>query len=147
MIAEVEVKTVTSLPVQAIPTATDLILLVIAGIAKKAALGDVRLALDIATNIEKGLMSAGDKSNLTAVLASVAKVLSPPGVTIASSATIIIPPETYFVTITGTTTITAITGLVNNRPTYFYYPAGAGLVLLGESVKAGDPPYAVVGTA
>lgn len=147
MNAEVEIKTIPSLSAQDTPTATDLILLVVNGIAKRADLGDVRKALALATDTEKGLMSATDKSGLTAAIDNIAKLLTPTSVTIASAATITVPPNTLFVTITGTTTITTINGLANNRATWFYYPTGAGITIRGEDVKAGDPPLEIVGTA
>ena len=147
MNAEVEIKTLPSLDPRDTPDATDLLLLVVAGIAMRANLGDVRKALAVATDLEKGLMSAADKIALTTAVENISKILSPVSVTIASSATITLPPNTLFVTLTGTTAITTITGLSNNRPTWFFYPSGAGLTLLGESMKAGDPPLSVIGTA
>jgi len=147
MIAEVEIKTVTSLDPRDTPEASDLILLIVNGLAKRANLEDVRKALAVVTDLEKGLMSASDKVALTNAIANIAKLFGPTSITLASAASIAIPANTLFVTITGTTNITEVTGLANNRHTWFYYPTGAGLTILGEPVKALDPPLSLIGTA
>lgn len=151
MTANVEFTPITSLPSTA-PTATDILLLIVAGIAKQAQLGDVREALAVATAVEKGLMSAADKVNLNDVVTKLAAILSPVAVTIASASTINVPANTTFVILTGTTTITGITGLTTNRPCWFYYPSGAGVTLQLTGVNtttlvAGDAPIEIIQTA
>lgn len=147
MNAEVEIKTLSSLDPRGTPVATDLIMVMAAGLAKKLDLGDVRIALAVATATEKGLMSATDKSILGRLNTEVGNLYTPQNITLASATSLALPPDTLFVTVTGTTEITSIANLASNRPTYINYPTGAGIVILGETVKAGDPPLAVIDTA
>lgn len=147
MTAEVNIKPVTALVSVATPEAANLILLIVNGVARKANLGDVRTALAVATSLEKGLMSATDKVTLDTTNAEVIKLLNPEAVTIPSASTITVPAGKTVITLTGATSVNVINGLTNNRPVFFYYPAGAGLTLKGESMKAGDPPLQVIQTA
>lgn len=138
---------ITSLAEQSPVTATDVLLLMVEGIAKKATVGGVREALPVATSVAKGLMSASDKQSLEDLIYEMSQLLTPPAVTIASGSTITVPTGAKFVTLTGTTSVTAVNGLVNNRSVLFYYPVGAGLTFLGHPIKEGDAPLEVVQTA
>ena len=147
MTAEVTIKPITSLAAQETPEASNLILLIVNGVAKRANLEDVRMALAVATGVEKGLMSATDKQVLDVTTSEVVKLLNPEAMTIPSADTITVTGGRTMVILTGTTPINTINGLTNNRIVYFYYPAGAGLTLKGVAMKAGDPPLEVVQTA
>lgn len=147
MTAEVTIKPISALAAQAIPEAANLILLIVNGVAKKASLGDIRTALAVATSVEKGLMSATDKATLDTTSSEVSRLLNPEAVTIPSASTITVPAGKTMITLTGATSVNIINGLTNNRPVFFYYPAGAGLAIKGESMKAGDPPLQVIQTA
>ncbi|MEI6870661.1 MAG: hypothetical protein WCL08_00125 [Verrucomicrobiota bacterium] len=138
---------ISSLPVQATPTGTDLTVLLVNGVAKQAALANLRMALDVATEIEKGLMSATDKGILDLIAPQVAAILAPTTYTIASAATISVPTNATFVVLTGTVAITNIIGLTTGHPCDFYYPTGIGLTFLGNPVQAGDAPLTVIQTA
>lgn len=145
--ALVQIQPVTGLPSDTTPSATDILLLIVAGVAQQAQLGNILPALAIATESTKGLLSAADKVSLDTLVAQVASILAPQPVTIATSGTINIPFGTSFVILTGTTTVTSITGMTNNYPVFFYYPSGGGLTFLGQPVQAGDPPLQVLSTA
>lgn len=142
----VQTQPISSLPVGT-PAGADLFLLLQSGIAKQSTIANLRLAIDIATEVDKGLMSAADKAILDTVATEVAAMLAPAQYTIASGATIIVPTGATFIILTGVTTITTVNGLTIGHPCYFYYPTGAGLVFLGNPVVAGDPPLIVVPTA
>ena len=147
MTAEVTIKPINALSVQDNPEAINQILLIVNGVAKRASLGDIRLALAVATAVEKGLMSATDKAVLDITSTEVVKLLNPDAMTIPSADTITVTGGRTMVILTGTTPINIINGLTNNRPVYFYYPAGAGLTVKGASMKAGDPPLQIIQTA
>jgi cytochrome c biogenesis protein CcdA len=57
---------------------------------------------------------------------------------VASATSIAIPAGAYTITLTGTTTITEVTGLVPRKEYIFSYPSGAGLIFMGEAMQAGD---------
>lgn len=135
-----------SLPVQNPPLPIDLILLVSGGVAYQAALGNILSALAVATTLSKGLMSATDKLTLDQLTQDVVHLIAPLAVTIASAASITVPAEKYFVIITGTTTITSITLPVKGVTFSFYYPAGAGVTIIGNPVQAGDAPLQIQDT-
>jgi hypothetical protein len=147
MTAEVTIKPITALAAQLTPEAANLILLIVNGVARRAALGDIRTAIAVATSLEKGLMSATDKESLDVVVTEIAKLLNPSSITIPSADTITVTGGRTMIVLTGTTPINNILGLTNNRPVYFYYPTGAGLTIKGESMKAGDSPLQLIQTA
>ena len=153
MNAEVNIKPINQLPVRNTPAEDDIVILIVDGVAYKAQLADALAVLPVATTLEKGLMSAADKIALNAATAAittlnnqVSGILNPTHATIASANTITVPAGVSFVTLTGTTTITAINGMTNYKPVWFAYPSGAGLTILGKSLRAGDPPYQVIQT-
>ena len=145
--ALVNIIPVTSLPVDAAPNGAEAILLYQGGVAKQAVLATIVDGLPVATEAAKGLLAAVDKATLDGLVTEVTNILNPPSVTVASTSTINVPAGYFFVILTGTTTITNITGLVTNALYEFYYPAGAGLTFMGNPVQAGDAPLVVMGTA
>ena len=141
----VQTQPISSLP-SATPDGVDIFLLLKGGIAKQATIADIRLALALATETDKGLLSASDKTILDLNASELAAILAPTTYTIASAATISVASGATFVILTGTTTVTGITGLTTGYPVQFYYPTGAGLTFLGNTVQAGDPPLIVLQT-
>lgn len=135
-----------SLPPQATPLSTDLLLLVSGGLAVQATLGSILSALAVATSSSKGLMSATDKLVFDQTVQDVVNLIAPSAVTIASAASITVPAGKYFIIITGTTEITNITLPVKGVPFMFYYPAGAGITILGSPVQALDAPLQIIDT-
>lgn len=146
MNATVQIQPITNLPVDANPSATDVLLLIVAGVAQQANLGNILPALAIATETTKGLLSAADKLALDQVVAQMVTILAPTPINILSAPTISIPYGTNTVILSGTTPVTNITGLTNNFPVRFYYPTGAGLTFMGYPVVAGDAPLEVIQT-
>lgn len=129
---------VNSLPVATTASNTDITILVQSGIFKQSTLTVLANGLPEASTLSKGLMSASDKSNLGLVIEQISNLVAPVSTPIASAATIVIPSGRYVITLSGTTTITAVTGLVPRVRYVFSYPTGAGLTFLGEQMLAGD---------
>ena len=120
------------------PSPTDLLYIVSGGADKKVQLANLTPGLPVASQVQKGLQSAADKTALDNVVADVATLKSPLTATVASAASIAIPSNTYRVVLTGTTTVTVLVGLENYRTYTFFYPAGAGLTFMGLNMQAGD---------
>jgi hypothetical protein len=131
-------KPVGSLPLATTSSGTDILILVVGGVYHKINLADLIQGLPAATTSTRGVMTATDKANLTGLLTQVSQVVAPISTPIVSEDTITIPAGSYHITLTGTTTINNIVGLVPRQTYAFSYPSGAGLTLRGEQMKAGD---------
>jgi hypothetical protein len=119
---------------------TDVVVIVKGGIFYRTTVDALRQGLATATASSKGLLSASDKLALDTAVSQVASILTPPSTPIASAATIAIPAGRYDITLSGTTEVTAVTGMVPRVLYKMYYPTGAGLTFLGNDVRAGDAP-------
>jgi len=134
-------KTITALTEASTPAAGDFTIITVDGVARKATLANLILALSIASTSSKGLMSAADKIALDSLVASYSTMMQPQVVVLPSASTITFPaisgPHTVVV-LSGTTEVTAINGLVENREYFISYPTGSGLTVLGVTMAAGD---------
>lgn len=131
-------KPISSLPLATTADGTDVVVLVIGGVYHRIALADFIDGLPTVTTSARGIMSAADKTNLSSLLTQVSQVVAPVSTPIASAASIAIPAGSYHITLSGTTTITEVTGMVPRLVYTISYPAGAGLTFMGELMKAGD---------
>lgn len=138
---------ITSLPADTTPAAGDFMVMISGGLAYKVDVPNLRKAIDIVTVLAKGLMSATDKVALDDASTKLSSIFNPVAASIPSAASIAIPALATFVVITGTTTVTTVTGVTNYRPVFLYYPVGAGIIILGNVVQAGDPPLRLTQTA
>lgn len=138
---------ITGLDEDTVPALGDSMVIISGGIAYRVDPANLRKALDVVTVSDKGLMSSSDKNSLNDLVEKMLAIYNPVPVTVASAASVNIITGTTFVIITGTTAITTITGLTTGRPVYFYYPTGAGIVIMGNPVKAGDAPLRITQTA
>ncbi len=129
---------VNSLPAATGATTSDVAVLVQSGIYKKATLSVLVTGLPEASTIAKGLMSATDKQTLNLTIEQISNLVAPVSTPIASAGTIAIPSGRYIITLSGTTEITSVTGLVPRVRYVFSYPTGTGLTFLGEPMLAGD---------
>jgi hypothetical protein len=129
---------VNSLPVATTATTSDIAVLVQSGIYKKATLTVLATGLPEASTVAKGLMSAIDKQTLALTVEQISNLVAPVSTPIASAATIAVPSGRYVITLSGTTEITSVTGLVPRVRYVFSYPTGTGLTFLGEPMLAGD---------
>jgi hypothetical protein len=129
---------VNSLPAAITATASDIAVLVQSGTYKKATLSVLLTGLPEATTLAKGLMSSIDKQTLNLTVEQVSNLVAPTSTPIASAATITIPSGKYVITLSGTTNITSVSGLVPRVRYVFNYPTGTGLTFLGELMLAGD---------
>lgn len=130
-------------PINSLPTATDpigsdILPLVVSGLYRKVTVANLSKGLPLADNLNKGLMSTVDKTNLDSVIVQVSNLVAPVSTPIASASTITIPSGRYVITLSGTTNINTLVGIVPRIRYVFYYPTGTGLTFLGEPMKAGD---------
>lgn len=133
----------TTQPVNSLPAATtanvsDIAILVQNGTYKKITLELLKDGLPEASTVSNGLMSAIDKQTLNLTVEQISNLIAPVSTPIASSATITIPSGKYVITLSGTTNITVVNGLVPRVRYVFNYPTGTGLTFLGEQMLAGD---------
>lgn len=133
----------TTQPVNSLPEATtanaaDITILVQGGVYKKATLTAFTTGLPEANTLNKGLMSSVDKQSLNLAIEQISNLVAPPSAPIISAATITVPSGRYVITLSGTTNITSVNGLVPRVKYVFSYPTGAGLTFLGEQMLAGD---------
>lgn len=134
-------QSISSLPIRTEPVSTDVMLVQVAGLLQQMELLNLPKALPVATLSEKGLMSAADKAAIQQILSDLAAMTSYQIITVASAATVSLPNPSGFITVvtfTGTTEITTINNLQNNRLYLFRYPTGVGLTILGKVYAAGD---------
>jgi hypothetical protein len=129
---------VNSLPAATIANSTDIAVLVQNGTYKKSTLTVLVTGLPEANTGDKGLMSAIDKQTLNLTVEQISNLVAPVSTPIVSAATIAIPSGRYVITLSGTTTINSVTGLVPRVRYVFSYPTGTGLTFLGEPMLAGD---------
>ena len=129
---------INSLPETENPSATDILLAVVSGVYRKLQIANLVKALPLASSSAKGLMSSSDKDGLTSVIGQVTNLVAPATAAVASASSIAVPSGRYLITLSGTTNIGTVTGLVPRVKYTFYYPTGAGLNFLGEEMKAGD---------
>jgi hypothetical protein len=129
---------INSLPTATAATASDILPLVVSGLYRKVTVENLAKGIPVATTSEKGLMSDIDKTNLESVIVQVSNLVAPVSTPIASASTITIPSGRYVITLSGTTNINALTGIVPRIKYVFYYPTGTGLTFLGEPMRAGD---------
>jgi hypothetical protein len=129
---------VNSLPAATVATTSDIAVLVQSGTYKKATLSVLVTGLPEASTVAKGLMSSIDKQSLNLSIEQISNLVAPVSTPIASAATIAIPGGRYVITLSGTTEITSVTGLVPRVRYVFSYPTGTGLTFLGEPMLAGD---------
>jgi hypothetical protein len=131
-------KPIGALPTAASVTGTDLVSIAIGGVFYRTTVNGLLQGMTTATAGGKGLLSAADKIIIDALNTQVAALSAPPSTPIVASTTITIPQNRYHITLSGTTTITTVQGMVARKVYTFSYPAGAGLVFLGEAMQAGD---------
>lgn len=131
-------KPVGTLPTPTNVAGTDVVILVIGGVFHRTTVQGLIQGMATATSGGKGLLSAQDKVIIDALNTQVSALSAPPSTPIASATTITIPPNRYHITLSGTTTINTVQGLVARKLYTFSYPSGAGLTFLGEVMKAGD---------
>jgi hypothetical protein len=129
---------INSLPTATAATASDILPLVVSGLYRKVTVENLAKGIPVATTSVKGLMSDADKTNLESVIVQVSNLVAPVSTPIASASTITIPTGRYVITLSGTTTVNALVGIVPRIKYVFYYPTGTGLTFLGEPMKAGD---------
>lgn len=129
---------INSLPTATAATASDVLPLVVSGLYKKVTVENLAKGIPVATTSVKGLMSDADKTNLESVIVQVSNLVAPVSTPITSASTITIPSGRYVITLSGTTTVNALVGIVPRIKYVFYYPTGTGLTFLGEPMKAGD---------
>lgn len=123
---------------EATPNGVDLVSFSVGGIFKKTTVDNLKSGMSVATSETKGLMSAADKVTLTNLNTQVSAIVAPPSAPVVSAETIAIPSGRTHITLTGTTTIQAITGMTPRVRYTFSYPSGAGITFLGEPLSAGD---------
>lgn len=131
-------QSVNSLPAATAASASDISILVQGGAYKKASLSVLTTGLPEATTTAKGVMSSIDKQTLLLLVDQLSNLVAPTSTPIASASTITIPSGRYVITLSGTTPITSVSGLVPRVRYVFSYPTGAGLTFLGEQMLAGD---------
>jgi|688.fasta_scaffold1282607_2 hypothetical protein len=129
---------INSLPTATAATSSDVLPLVVSGLYKKVTVENLAKGIPVATTSVKGLMSDADKTNLESVIVQVSNLVAPVSTPIASASTITIPSGRYVITLSGTTTVNTLVGIVPRIKYVFYYPTGTGLTFLGEPMKAGD---------
>jgi hypothetical protein len=129
---------INSLPTATAATASDILPLVVSGLYRKVTVENLAKGIPVATTSVKGLMSDADKTNLESVIVQVSNLVAPVSTPITSASTITIPSGRYVITLSGTTTVNALVGIVPRIKYVFYYPTGTGLTFLGEPMKAGD---------
>jgi hypothetical protein len=129
---------INSLPESTNPSATDILVAVVSGAYRRLQMANLVKALPLATTSVKGLMGSSDKDALNSLIGNMTDLVAPANQAIASASTITIPSGKYLITLSGTTTINTVVGLVPRVRYMFYYPTGAGLNFLGEEMKAGD---------
>lgn len=129
---------INSLPLASAANASDVLPLVVSGLYRRVTVQNLTNGIPVATTGLKGLMSSSDKTNLESVIGQVSNLVAPVSTPIASASTITIPTGRYVITLSGTTNINALVGIVPRIKYVFYYPTGTGLTFLGEPMKAGD---------
>lgn len=129
---------INSLPVTTAAAAADILPLVVSGLYRRVTVENLAKGIPVATTSVKGLMSDIDKTNLESVIVQVSNLVAPVSTPIASASTITIPSGRYVITLSGTTNINALIGIVPRVKYVFYYPTGTGLTFLGEPMRAGD---------
>lgn len=129
---------INSLPSATAANASDILAIIVSGLYKKITVENLAKGIPVATTSVKGLMSDIDKTNLESVIVQVSNLVAPVSTPIASASTITIPSGRYVITLSGTTNINALTGIVPRIKYVFYYPTGTGLTFLGEPMRAGD---------
>ena len=129
---------INSLPTATAATATDVLPLVVSGLYRKVTVENLAKGIPVVDTVSKGLMSSADKTNLESVIVQVSNLVAPVSTPIASASTITIPTGRYVITLSGTTNINTLVGIVPRIKYVFYYPTGTGLTFLGEPLKAGD---------
>jgi len=129
---------INSLPTATAATSSDILPLVVSGLYRKVTVENLAKGIPVATTSVKGLMSDADKTNLESVIVQVSNLVAPVSTPITSASTITIPSGRYVITLSGTTTVNALVGIVPRIKYVFYYPTGTGLTFLGEPMKAGD---------
>lgn len=131
-------KPIGSLPEATTSTGTDVLAIVVGGVYYRIVLAKLADGLASATTSVRGLMSAASMTLLQSVSDALSKLTNPVSTPIAAAASIAIPAGSYTITLTGTTEITAVTGMVARKTYIFSYPSGAGLIFMGEAMVAGD---------
>ena len=136
--------TISSLEEVTSPLATDVIPIVNDGETKKVQLRNIKDALDVASTLSKGLMSAADKASLQQALLDIDSLLDSPSVaTVASASVISVPDGKTAIILTGNTNVATVLNTVNYRVYVFYYPSGSGISFLGTAMTAGSVLVAV----
>lgn len=129
---------VNSLPAATTATVSDIAVLVQSGTYKKATIAVLTTGIPEATTTAKGAMSASDKQTLNLTVEQISNLVAPTSTPIVATANITIPSGKYIITLSGTTNITSVSGLVPRVRYVFSYPTGTGLTFLGEQMLAGD---------
>jgi hypothetical protein len=129
---------VNSLPAAIDASPSDIAVLVQNGTYKKATITVLTTGIPEATTITKGAMSSLDKQTLNLLVEQISNLVAPTSTPIASAGTITVPNGRYVITLSGTTNITSVSGLVPRVRYVFSYPTGTGLTFLGEQMLAGD---------
>lgn len=130
--------TLSGLTPESAPAAEDLLYLVkVTGGDRQVQVQNLRTGLPVATEVEKGLQSAADKVLLGQLAAAVAELESPTVQTLESAATLVVPPGVFNIVLTGTTEVTATSGMTDYRLYNIFYPTGAGVTFMGEALAAG----------
>jgi hypothetical protein len=133
----------TTQPVNSLPAAisaipSDIAILVQNGTYKKSTIAIFTTGIPEASTVEKGAMSAVDKQTLNLLVEQLSNLIAPISTPIASAGTITVPNGRFVITLSGTTNITLVSGLVPRVRYVFSYPTGTGLTFLGEQMLAGD---------
>jgi hypothetical protein len=131
-------KSVSTLPVPPFVAGGDTVVIVKGGLFHRTTVDGLKQGMDVAAPSGKGLMSAADKLALDSIGAQLGNLLNQPSTPIASAATITIPPGRYHITLTGTTNVVNVIGLVPRALYTIDYPSGAGLEFRNEPMLAGD---------
>lgn len=127
-----------SLPSAPSVTGADIVVIVKGGLFYRTTVDGLRAGMATATSEGKGLLSAADKVILDSLNTTVASLVAPTSTPIASAASIAIPAGRYHITLSGTTEVTSVTGAVPRVLYTVSYPSGAGVIFMGEPMKAGD---------
>jgi hypothetical protein len=129
--------TISGLPAASSANSSDVFPVVQNGNTYKLTLSQITEALAAATPSSSGIMSATDKTLLTALQAQVANLEdSPKIVTVPSAPTISIPNDSDVIILTGSTNIGTITDAVDYKVYVLYYPSGPGISVLGAELGA-----------
>ena len=130
--------TIPNLPAQDVVNETDLVLLVDGAENKQAPVAQLIEGMPVATTVQKGLMSAADKAAFATLQSQVLVQTGVVTSAVVAAATIALPSGINGIILSGTTTVTAVTGASPFKLYFASYPTGAGVTFLGTPMVAGD---------